>query len=183
MSRDPSQRSFIAYLEDRPGVLARVVSLFRRRAYNIESLLVGRSERPGVSRLTIVVRADDDTARRLEANLYKLVNVLYVEEVSRAPSVDREWLIVKVATGPDRRTELLQLCEAFGARIVDVSSTSLIFEMTGPTDKVDGLLETVRPFGVVEMVRTGMIAMTRGESAHQGLHFSQAAPSENERAA
>ena len=154
-------QTLIAYLEDRPGALNRVVSLFRRRGFNIESLSVGRTERPGISRLTVVVQADDETARRLEANLYKLVDVLRVEDVTRAPAVTREMAFVKVRAAPDRRTELLQLCEAFRARVVDVGPASIIVESTGAQDKLDGLIEVLRPFGILEMVRTGAVAMAR----------------------
>ena len=138
-------RTLVAYVEDRPGVLNRVVSLFRRRGFNIDSLTVGRTERPGVSRLTVVVQADDDTARRLEANLYKLVDVLHVEDVTRAPAVTRELAFVKVRASPERRSEVLHLCEAFRARIVDVGPLSIIVETTGAQDKLDGLIEVLRP--------------------------------------
>ena len=164
----PAQRTaqtLIAYLEDRPGALNRVVSLFRRRGFNIESLSVGRTEKDGVSRLTVVVLADDDTARRLEANLYKLVDVLRVEDVTRAPAISRELAFVKVRASPERRTELLQLCEAFRARVVDVGPASIIVESTGAQDKLDGLIEVLRPFGILEMVRTGAVAMARSTPA------------------
>ncbi len=116
-----SVRTFLATLEDRPGVLNRVASLFRRRAFNIESLTVGRTERPGVSRMTLVVRTDEDAARRLEANLYKLVNVLAVEDVTHAPTVVRELALIKVRANGDVRAAVMQLCEVFRARVVDVT--------------------------------------------------------------
>ena len=158
-------RTFIVYVEDRPGVLNRVISLVRRRGFNIESLNVGRTERPGVSRLTLTVMADDDAARRMEANLYKLVNVLYVKDVTRTPAVSRELALIKVAAGPDRRAELLQLSEVFRGRAVNVTPTSVTFEITGAQDKIDGLLEVLRPFGILEMVRTGAVVMTRSAEA------------------
>ena len=101
-------RTLIAHLEDRPGALNRVVSLFRRRGFNIDSLTVGTTERPGVSRLTVVVQADDETAQKLAANLYKLVDVLDVEDLTRAPAVARELAFVKVRASPERRSEVLQ---------------------------------------------------------------------------
>jgi acetolactate synthase-1/3 small subunit len=156
-----SSRTLVAYLEDRPGALNRVVSLFRRRGFNIDSLTVGRTERPGISRLTLVVQADEDTALRLEANLYKLVDVVYVQDLSRAPAVSRELAFVKVRAPAERRSELLQLCEAFRARVVDVAPASIIIEITGAQDKLDGLIEVLRPFGILELVRTGMVAMAR----------------------
>jgi acetolactate synthase-1/3 small subunit len=166
-----SAQTLIAYLEDRPGALNRIVSLFRRRGFNIDSLTVGRTERPGVSRLTLVVQADDDTARRLEANLYKLVDVLHVEDVTSAPAVARELAFVKVRASPERRSEVLHLCEAFRARIVDVGPASIIVETTGAQDKLDGLIEVLRPFGILEMVRTGAVAMARSA---QPLPFTEA---------
>ena len=164
----PSVRTFLAYLEDRPGVLNRVASLFRRRAFNIESLTVGRTEREGVSRMTLVVRADDDAARRLEANLYKLVNVLAVEDVTHAPAVVRELALIKVRAGADVRVAVMQLCETFRARMVDVAPETLVAEITGAQEKIDGLIEMLRPFGVLELVRTGAVAMTRGLDSASG---------------
>ena len=157
-----SLRTFLAYLEDRPGVLNRVTSLFRRRGFNIESLTVGRSERPGVSRMTLVVRADDDAARRLEAHLYKLVNVLSVDEVGRDPSFVRELALIKVRAPEAVRPAVMQLCDVFRARVVDVGPAALAIEITGSPDKVDGLLEVLDAYGIVEMVRTGAVAMRRG---------------------
>jgi acetolactate synthase-1/3 small subunit len=162
MSKKSSSRTFITYVEDKPGVLNRVVSLFRRRAYNIESLTVGRTARPEISRITLVVEADDDTARRIEANLYKLVNVLFVEDVSSSASVVREMALIKVHAPNGKRAEVLQLCEVFRARVVDVASDTLSLETTGTQDKIDGLIDVLRPFGIVEMVRTGAVAMVRG---------------------
>src|SRR3954454_10177767 len=155
-------QTLIAYVEDRPGTLNRIVSLFRRRGFNIDSLTVGRTERPGISRITVVVRADDDTARRLEANLYKLVNVLHVDDVTHAPSVTREMAFVKVGATPDRRSELLQLVQTFRARVVDLGPESIIVETTGTQEKLDGLIDVLRPFGLLELVRTGAVAMQRG---------------------
>src|SRR5262249_12874212 len=117
-------RTFIVDVEDRPGTLNRVVSLFRRRNYNIDSLTVGRTERPGISRITLVARADDDIALRIEANLYKLVNVLHVEDITDAPSVVRELAFIKVGAGPELRSEVLRLCGFFHARVVVLLSCS-----------------------------------------------------------
>ncbi len=155
-------RTFITCVEDRPGVLNRVVSLFRRRGYNIESLTVGRTARPGVSCITLGVEADDDVARRIEANLYKLVNVLYVADVTEAAAVVREMALIKVSAPSGRRAEILQLCEVFRARVVDLAQDCLAVEITGAQDKIDGLVDVLRPFGLLEMVRTGAIAMLRG---------------------
>jgi len=155
--------TLIAHVEDKPGVLNRIASLFRRRGYNIASLTVGRTAEPGVSRLTVVLDADDDTARRIEANLYKLVNVLYVEDVSLAPSIARELALIKVRAGVETRARVLQVCEVFGARVVDMMPDLVTIELTSTHDKIDDLVGVLRPEGVVDMVRTGIVAMTRGE--------------------
>jgi acetolactate synthase-1/3 small subunit len=136
--------------------------VFRRRAYNIESLTVGHSDTPGASRMTIVCNADGDAARRLEAHLYKLVNVLRVDNITDRPAVHRDLALIRVATTPDTRAQVMQLVEVFRARVVDVAPASLIVEITGTEDKIDGFLETLRPYGVLEMGRTGRVSMTRG---------------------
>jgi acetolactate synthase I/III small subunit len=158
-------RTFVVHAEDRPGVLTRVAEVFRRRAFNIESLTVGHTADAGLSRMTIVVDADDSAARRLEANLYKLVNVLRVDDITERPSVHRELALVKVATTAETRAQVMQLVEVFRARVVDVSPASLIVEITGTEDKIDGLVEVLRPYGVVEMARSGRLAMRRGADA------------------
>ena len=158
--------TFVAYVEDLPGVLNRVSSLFRRRGFNIASLTVGRTDRQGVSRMTIMLEADDDTARRLEANLYKLVNMLLVQDLTHEAAVARDLMLVKVRADLTNRAQVMQLVEVFRARVVDVAPTTLMIEATGAGEKLEGFLEVLRPFGIVEMVRTGGIAMTRGaESA------------------
>jgi acetolactate synthase-1/3 small subunit len=158
MSND-TLRTFIAYVEDLPGVLNRVTSLLRRRNYNIVSLTVGRTERTGVSRMTIVLEAGDDGARRIEANLYKLVNVLWVEVASDAATMARELALIKVRVDAASRAEVMRLCEASHARTLDVGTETIVAEITGTADKIDGLVEALRPFGVLEMVRTGVVAM------------------------
>lgn len=159
---DRRLHTFVAYVEDKPGVLAAVASLFRRRAYNIDSLTVGRTEVEGVSRMTIVVETDPATARLVEANLYKMVSVLRVEDVTEEPTVLRDLALIKVTAGHEERPQVLQITEVFRGRVVDIAPTALIVEITGTEDKIQGLLENLRPFGIIEMVRTGSIAMTRG---------------------
>ncbi len=161
----PTLRTFIAYVEDLPGVLNRVTSLFRRRNYNIVSLTVGRTEKVGVSRMTIVLEADDDAARRIEANLYKLVNVLFVEDTSHVATMVRELALVKVRADAASRSEVMRLCDVFRARVVDVGPEALVAEITGTDDKIDGLVDVLRPFGILEMVRTGAVAMLRSSEA------------------
>jgi acetolactate synthase-1/3 small subunit len=157
--------TYVVYVENKPGVLTRVASLFRRRAFNIDSLTVGRTEKPEVSRMTITVDADYDQSRRIEANLYKLVNVLLVENITEAPAIIRDLAMIKVAATHDARSHVLELASVFRARVVDVAPESLTIEITGTEDKIDGLLEVLRPYGVLEMVRTGIVAMRRG---HKG---------------
>ena len=158
------QYTFIALVENKPGVLNRVASLFRRRNFNIESLAVGRTENPEVSRMTVVVGCPNGEmdAHKLEANLYKLVNVIDVQDVTHQPSVTRDLALIKVKVGPERRGEVNGLADIFRARIVDVAADSVIIEITGTEDKIEGMIELLRPIGIVEMVRTGQVAMTRG---------------------
>ncbi len=157
-----SLHTFAAIVEDKPGVLNRVASLFRRRTYNIQSLSVGPTHEPGASRMTLVVRTDEGSARRVEANLYKLVNVLKVEDLTYRPSVSREMALIKVGAGGEQRAEIMQICEVFRARVVDVAQQALIIEITGDESKIQGLLEVLEPFGIIEMARTGSVALTRG---------------------
>lgn len=174
------QYTFIALVEDKPGVLNRVASLFRRRNFNIVSLAVGRTERAGVSRMTIVVECANDTeAHKIEANLYKLVNVIDVQDVSRQPAVTRDMALIKVKASPERRGEINNLAHIFRARIVDVAPDSVIVEITGTEDKVEGMIELLRPIGILEMARTGQIAMTRGE--HAGIRRMPGANGNNRR--
>ena len=159
------RHTFVVHGEDKPGVLNRVASLFRRRAFNIESLTVGHTETDGVSRMTIVVNTDVNGARRIEANLYKLVNVLRVTDLTGQAAVIRDLTLIRVAASHETRTHVMQLVDTFRARVVDVAPDSLIIEATGTEEKVDGLLRVLRPFGVLEMVRTGRVAMARGRQS------------------
>jgi acetolactate synthase-1/3 small subunit len=173
--------TFVVHVENKPGVLNRVSSLFRRRAFNIESLTVGHTDKPGVSRMTIALDTDEDGAARVEAHLYKLVNVLHVQDVTHTPTVFRELAMIKIAANQETRTALMLLATTFRARVVDVAPESLVMEVTGTEDKIDGMLEVLKPYGVLEMVRTGRVAMGRGSQIAEwtGPEFSQW---ENERA-
>ena len=155
-------QTLVAYVEDKPGVLNRIASLFRRRDFNIESLNVGKSHQPGVSRLTIVMRGDEATARRFEANLYKLVNVLRVVNLTGKSTVERELALIKVSSNTKVRKEILQIAEVFRARVVDMGTEAIVLEITGTPSKINGLIEVLDPFGVIEAGRTGGLAMTRG---------------------
>src|SRR6201981_3579560 len=161
--------TFMVYVENKPGVLTRVASLFRRRAFNIDSLTVGRTEKPEVSRMTITAEANREQARRIEANLYNLVNVLLVENITNEPAIARDLAMIKVAATHEARSHVLELASVFRARVVDVAPESLTIEITGGEDKIDGLLEVLRPYGVVEMVRTGIVAMRRGNKSSAAL--------------
>jgi len=154
--------TFAVYVDDKPGVLNRVASLFRRRAFNIESLTVGHTETPGVSRMTVVVDTDEYGARRLEAHLYKLVPCRRVDNITAAPAISRDLALIKVGATGEARTHVMQLVDVYRARIVDVSPESLVIETTGTEDKIDSLVEVLRPYGVIELVRTGRVAMARG---------------------
>lgn len=156
--------TFAVYVQDHPGVLNRVASLFRRRALNIESLTVGHTDRPGVSRMTIVVDAPEASRSRIEANLYKLIDVDRIESIAIGNAVYRDLALIKVSASQATRGEVMQLVHVFRARIVDVAPESVVVEITGTEDKIDGLLDVLRPYGVLEMVRTGRVAMTRGTS-------------------
>ncbi len=161
------QSTLVALVEDKPGVLTRVASLFRRRNYNIESLTVGHTENPGVSRMTIVVDDSRTNVEKVAQNLYKLVNVIRVDDVTEQATVLRDLALIKVqADGGSRRSEIMQLVDTFRARVVDVALDSLMVEVTGTEDKIDGLVDVLRPYGIVEMVRTGRVAMARGKSGN-----------------
>lgn len=161
------QHTLVALVEDKPGVLNRVASLFRRRAFNIESLTVGHTEQPGVSRMTIVIDSNQTNAERVTANLYKLVNVIQIKDLADQPSVMRDLALIKVNAPPERRSEVMQLVEVYRARIVDVTNDSLIIEITGDVDKIDSFVQVLQPIGVLEMVRTGLVAMARGAALGQ----------------
>lgn len=162
-------RTLIVLVEDKPGVLTRVASLFRRRAFNIESLTVGHTEQPGVSRMTIVVDDSRSGAEKIVQHLYKLVNVIQVDDITDSPSVSRDLALIKVQTPSGQvRSEVLQIVDTFRARVVDVALDSLMVEVTGAEDKINGLAEVLRPFGIIEMVRTGRVAMLRGTNGSRG---------------
>jgi acetolactate synthase-1/3 small subunit len=155
-------RTLIALVEDKPGVLARVAGLLRRRAFNIESLTVGHSEEPGLSRMTIVVESDPTGAQKVAQNLKKLVNVVDVDDVTDQPTVARNLALIKVRVNGGARLEALQIVNTFRARVVDVGLDTLVVEVTGNEEKVEGLIQVLGAFGILEMVRSGRIAMLRG---------------------
>ena len=155
--------TLVALVENKPGVLARVAGLFRRRNFNIDSLTVGTIEDPTISRMTIVVDSTVADASLVERNLYKMVNVLFVQDISSEPSVTRDLALVKVAANAEKRAEIIQLVDIYKARIVDVGQATVIVEMTGSPAKVDQFIQLLEQFGIREMVRTGLVAMKRGD--------------------
>lgn len=162
MSEREKLHTFVVYVDDLPGVLNRIASLFRRRAFNIESLTVGHTELPGVSRMTIVSRINEGAAHRVEANIYKLVNVLAVQDVTHASTVARSLALIKVQAREESRHRLMEIIRVFRARVVDLAPESLVIESTGAEERIEALVEMLRPFGILEMARTGRLAMTRG---------------------
>jgi len=149
-------------VENHPGVLSRVAGLFSRRGFNIDSLAVGTTENPEISRMTIVVEGDEYIVEQVKKQLNKLVDVIKVSKISSDDSVSRELVLIKVDAEPKNRSEIIQIAEIFRANIVDVSRRSMIIELTGDKDKINAFEELVRPFGIKELVRTGLIAMNRG---------------------
>jgi acetolactate synthase-1/3 small subunit len=148
-------------LENKPGALARVTQLFARRGYNIESLAVGPTERPEVSRLTLRVDCSEHSLEQIVKQMHKLVNVLRVLELPPEEAVERELALISVAAPPDRRAELLALADVFNARVADLGRDAIVFEIVGRPDVIDSFEELVRPHGVRELVRTGRVALRR----------------------
>lgn len=149
-------------VRDRPGVLVRIAGLFARRGFNIESLSVAQSEEPGISRTTFVVAGQDETIEQVQKQLQKLIDVIKVVDHSESSFVDRELMLLKVAVRtPDDRVEIRQIAQDFRARIVDVSRNALIFEVTGDEGKMSAFVEQMRDFGIIELIRTGRVALPR----------------------
>lgn len=174
------KHTVVAWMEDRPGVLTRVASLFRRRGFNIESLAVGHSETPGISRMTFVVDGDHRMVDQAMRQLEKQVDVIRVEDVSQQPVVLRELALLRVATSASARAEVMQIVDIYRAQIVDVDLDSVVIQVVGTEDRVDSLVELLSNFGIREMVRTGRVAMTRGRALRAG-HNGSVKPKSNGR--
>ena len=172
--------TFVAYVEDKPGVLTRVASLFRRLNINIISLTVGHSERPGISRMTIVADAPDLAANRIRASLYKLDDVVDVDDIGKAPNVTRELALIKVAATANNRSHIFELAEVFRARIVDLAPDSLMIEITGVESKIEGLIQVLNETEdrVLEVCRSGKMTMRRGKHSSGVLRAMGAAEPE-----
>jgi len=159
------KHTLVALVENQPGVLQRIANLFSRRGFNIESLAVGHTETTKTSRMTIVINGTESQIDQVTKQLYKLINVLKVSDVTTDRTVDRELALIKVAASPSTRAEISQIAEIFRGRIVDLARESLTVEVTGESEKVDSIVGLLRPFGLKEMVRTGQISMTRGSGS------------------
>ncbi|MBI4579840.1 MAG: acetolactate synthase small subunit [Planctomycetes bacterium] len=160
------KHTLVATVEDQPSTLNRVVSLFRQRGFAIDSLAIGRTHEDGISRLTMVVDGSKTAVEQVIKQLYKIIEVRKVSDLSDDQKVERELALVKVfSRNASMRAEIMQVADIYRGRVVDVGQSSLIVEVTGQTDKVDSLIELLRPYGIKEMVRTGVVAMTRGGTA------------------
>jgi acetolactate synthase-1/3 small subunit len=156
------KHTLVALVENKPGVLNRVASMFRRRDFNIHSLSVGTTESNQVSRMTIVVEGDERIVDQAVKQMYKLVNVIQVTDVTRLPTVNRELALIKVATTPETRGEIMQLVNIYRANVIDVALDSMVIQITGEEDKVDSLIRLLHQFGIKELARTGRVSMMRG---------------------
>ncbi|OBZ12096.1 acetolactate synthase small subunit [Bacillus sp. FJAT-27264] len=151
-------------VNDQPGVLQRVSGLFGRRGYNIESITVGQSEEEGLSRMVIVTWGDASTLEQIEKQLYKLIDVIKVVDLSSKPMVARELALIKVKAEPSERPEIMGVVETFRAAVIDIGSTSLLVQVVGDTEKIDAMIELLKPYGIKELSRTGVTAMVRGNA-------------------
>ena len=149
-------------VENKPGVLARVAGLFSRRGFNIDSLAVGITEKPDISRMTVVVDVEEHSLEQVHKQLNKLINVIKVIDLPDSNSVQREMILTKVKADPHNRAEIIEVVEIFRGKIVDVGSGTLSVEVTGPGSKLRAFEDLLQPYGVVELVRTGTIALPRG---------------------
>ena len=164
MTKQNNYHTIISLVQDKPGVLARVASLFRRRGFNIASLAVGHSEEPGLSRMTFVVDGDQYTVDQATKQLDKLVDIVKVSDISEADLVARELALIKVSITDQTRSQIIEIVQHFRAKIVDVGTMSLVVETTGEEAKIDALIELLQPFNITELMRTGRVAMVRGKS-------------------
>jgi acetolactate synthase-1/3 small subunit len=156
-----SKHTLSVLVENKPGALARIATMFARRGFNIDSLAVGPTEHAAISRITLRVDCEGHDLDQIEKQIHKLVNVLRVTELEPGESLERELCLIKVAAPPSRRAELMSLGDVFGARVADLSADALVFELVGTPDEIDSFEELVRPHGVKELVRTGRIGLAR----------------------
>jgi acetolactate synthase-1/3 small subunit len=159
---EPRKHTIAVHVENRFGVLSRVANLFSARGYNIESLSVGETLDPTVSRMTIVVKGDEFVIEQVIKQLHKLIDVIKVQDLTDESHVERELVLIRVNAEPQHRAEILRTADIFRARVVDVTPLSFVLEATGDEEKLEALIELLRPMGIQELVRTGKIAITRG---------------------
>jgi acetolactate synthase I/III small subunit len=157
-----SSHTVSVLVENKPGVLARISGLIARRGFNIDSLAVGQTEDAAVSRMTIAVTVEDKSLEQMTKQLHKLINVLRIAELPHDASVERELALIKVGVDAGRRAEVLEVVEIFRAKVIDVDPAALVVEVTGPPEKVRALEDLLREYGIVELARTGRIALARG---------------------
>ncbi|MFH1283002.1 MAG: acetolactate synthase small subunit [bacterium] len=150
-------------VENKAGVLARISGLFSARGFNIDSLAVGETEDPNISRMTIIVKGDERILEQVEKQLNRLVDVIKISDFSGVPHLERDLALIKVNADSSRRSEIMQIVNVFRAKIVDVNTNSIIIEITGDEQKIEAFIEMLSPFGIKEMVRAGVVAMARGE--------------------
>jgi len=153
-----------ALVENRPGVLNRVVSIFRRPGLNLDSLTVGRTDRPEVSRMTMVLEGTNADAQHVKRELNRLIHVITVEDMNGTPYVTRDLALIKVRATPETKSEILRMCGHYRARIVDAAVSSIVIEVVGEESEIEGLAGLLQPFGIIEMVRAGVVAMGRAEN-------------------
>lgn len=164
-----------ALVQNQPGVLAHVAGMFAARGFNIDSLVVGRTEDPELSRMTIVVIGDDRVLEQVRKQLGKIIAVVKVRDFKDVDYVERDLMMVRVHTPPDKRAEVVQLVNLFRGRVVDVAKRSLLVELVGPEDRLEAFLEVIRPYGIRELARTGVIAMSRGEQSLKKVEDAEVA--------
>lgn len=164
MGKNVNYHTITALVEDKPGVLARVAGLFRRRGFNIASLAVGQSEQPGLSRMVFVVDGDQYTVDQATKQLDKLIEIVRVSDITHEEMVSRELAMIKVRTTSSTRAEIIEVVQLFRANVVDVGSQTLVIEVTGEEEKINALINLLEPFGILEMMRTGRVAMVRGQA-------------------
>ncbi len=160
----PTKHTIAVLVNDQPGVLQRVSGLFGRRGFNIESITVGQSEEAGLSRMVIVTEGDSGTLEQIEKQLYKLIDVIKVIDLSSKPMVARELALIKVKAEPNVRPEIMGVVETFRAAVVDIGTHSMMVQVVGDTDKIDAMIELMKPYGIKELSRTGVTAMIRGNA-------------------
>jgi len=162
-----STHTLVVLVEDQPGVLNRVVSLMRRRSFNIDSITVGHSEQPGLSRMTLLVRGEDSEVEQASKQLYKLLEVVKVTDLPARDAITRELVVIKVAAKGQSRAEVLQVANIYDARVLDATPNTLMIEATGDEEHIDSFLAMMRVFGIRELVRSGKVAMSRGSGGNK----------------